>query len=185
MESRRIFQIQMMIIFCLLIFSMLANGQTKQPDPVRSSVTFVIRNFGLDVKGKMGDLTGSVLFDSTNLMGSRFSVSVSSASIQTGNRMRDDHLRKKDYLNVLEFPRIEFVSTSIVRGKIVGTFEVTGLLKIKGVEKTIRFPFTAAKDGAGYLLKGSFRINRRDFGVGSSSISLSDDLTISLLVPTR
>jgi polyisoprenoid-binding protein YceI len=185
MKSRRTYPFQPMIIIYLLILTLQANGQAKKPDPVRSSVSFVIRNFGLDVKGKLSDLTGSIQFDSTNLPGSRFSVSVSSTSIQTGNRMRDDHLRKKEYLNVQEFPRIEFISTSIVRGKKAGTFDVTGQLKIKGTEKTIRFPFTAAPEGTGYLLRGSFRINRRDFGVGSSSFSLSDDLTVSLLVPAR
>lgn len=171
--------------FCILLNAAPATGQVKQPDPVRSSVSFVIRNFGLDVKGKLSDLTGSIQFDSTNLPGSRFSVSVASATIQTGNRMRDDHLRKKEYLNVTDFPLIQFISSSIVRGKKAGTYEVTGQLKLKGTEKTIRFPFTAVPDGTGHLFKGSFRINRREFGVGSSSISLSDELTISLHVASR
>jgi polyisoprenoid-binding protein YceI len=169
----------------LLLDALPVASQVKQPDPVRSSVSFVIRNFGLDVKGKLSDLKGSIQFDSTNLPGSRFSVSVSSASIQTGNRMRDDHLRKKEYLNVPDFPLIQFISTSIVRGRQAGTYEVTGQLKLKGTEKTIKFPFTAVPEGTGHLFKGSFRINRREFGVGSSSISLSDELTISLHVASR
>jgi len=63
-----------------------------------------------------------------------------------------------------------------------GYYYLFGNLTIKGVTKEVKFPFTAtAKDG-GYLFEGSFKLNRRDFGVGGSSLSLGDDLTVSLSV---
>ena len=57
-----------------------------------------------------------------------------------------------------------------------------GNITIKGVTKEIKFPFTfTAKDG-GYLFEGEFKINRRDFGVGGKSFSISDELSVELSV---
>jgi polyisoprenoid-binding protein YceI len=54
------------------------------------------------------------------------------------------------------------------------------------VTKEVKFPFTAtARDGGSYLFEGSFKLNRRDFGVGGNSISLSDEVTITLSISTK
>ena len=57
-----------------------------------------------------------------------------------------------------------------------------GKITIKGVTKEINFPFTSTAKNGGYLFEGSFKLNRRDFGVGGDSISLSDGLTVSLSI---
>ena len=56
-----------------------------------------------------------------------------------------------------------------------------GELNIKNHTKEISFPFLAEPSGDGYLFKGVFTINRRDFDVGGSSI-ISDNAEISLSV---
>ena len=57
-----------------------------------------------------------------------------------------------------------------------------GDLTIKGVTKPVEFGFGAIPKDGGYFFDGQFTINRRDYGVGGSSISLSDNLTVSLSV---
>jgi polyisoprenoid-binding protein YceI len=57
-----------------------------------------------------------------------------------------------------------------------------GNLIIKGVSKEIKFPFKATPKDDGFLFEGEFKINRRDFKVGGNSLSLSDDVTVSLSV---
>jgi polyisoprenoid-binding protein YceI len=57
-----------------------------------------------------------------------------------------------------------------------------GNLTIKGVTKPIEFGFGATPKNGGYLFDGEFKINRRDFGVGGNSVSLSDKLTVTLSV---
>jgi polyisoprenoid-binding protein YceI len=57
-----------------------------------------------------------------------------------------------------------------------------GNLTIKGVTKEIKFPFLYIPKEDGYLFQGEFEINRRDFGVGGKSLSLSDDLKVELSV---
>jgi polyisoprenoid-binding protein YceI len=57
-----------------------------------------------------------------------------------------------------------------------------GNLTIKGVTKPVEFGFGATPKDGGYFFDGEFKINRRDFGVGGSSVSLSDKLTVTLEV---
>lgn len=158
---------------------------SMKPDGPGSRVEFTIRNFGIAVNGRLSGLEGEIDFDPQLPGSARFDVSVSSASVQTGIRARDEHLKKKDYLDAEAYPRIRFRSEIIRKGTRPGQFVVTGQLTIKATTQAVTIPFTAEKTGNGYLLSGNFNINRRDFGVGGASISLSDNLTISLHVITR
>jgi polyisoprenoid-binding protein YceI len=150
-----------------------------------SSVEFTIRNFGIAVKGSLSGLEGTVDFDPQFPGSARFDVTVSSASVQTGIRSRDEHLKKKDYLDAVTYPRIRFRSDGVRTGTRPGHFVVRGQLTIKSTTQIVSIPFMAERSGTGYLLTGNFQINRRDFGVGDASISLSENLTISLRVITR
>jgi len=80
---------------------------------------------------------------------------------------------------VANYPRIHFLSTKIT-GK-GGAFTMTGHLTIKGKSKDVSFPFTASPADDGYLFKGSFKINRKDFGVGGTS-TISNELEVVLNV---
>lgn len=156
-----------------------------QPLESRSTVRFVIRNFGVKVDGTLTGIRGEIVFDPAQPGRARFDVTVQAASIQTGNRMRDDHLRKKDYLDVGQHPEIRIRSTSVTATGDAGVLALDALLTIKGVTRKIRIPFRAIPEGQGFRFTGDFRLNRRDYGVGGSSISLSDELTIYLEVSAR
>ncbi|MCI0751233.1 MAG: YceI family protein, partial [Flammeovirgaceae bacterium] len=71
---------------------------------------------------------------------------------------------------------------SLQRGS--SAWQATGKLTIKNVTKEISFPFTATKQDNGYLFKGGFTINRRDFGVGEGSLSLADELMVKFSIAT-
>jgi polyisoprenoid-binding protein YceI len=63
------------------------------------------------------------------------------------------------------------------------SYTFTGQLTIKDKTKEISFPFTAAPANGGMAFKGTFTINRKDFGVGGTS-TISNELTVSLTVMT-
>jgi polyisoprenoid-binding protein YceI len=97
--------------------------------------------------------------------------------------MRDNHLRKEEFFNVEKFPQLTFVSESITgSGK---SFNVKGKLTIKGVTKEVSFKFTATPQGDTYTFKGDFELNRRDFGVGGSSMTMSDKVNVELVVVAK
>lgn len=164
---------------CLLITS-IGYSQTFTPSDNGSTVNFVIKNFGLKTTGYFKGLKGKVLFNPSSLNSSQFSVTVSSSTINTDNGSRDGHLRKTDYFDVAKYPEIGLVSTRVIPGTSINKYVFIGNLTIKAVTKEIKFDFTATAAAEGYFFDGSFEINRLDFGVGSSSISLSDNLKVTL-----
>jgi polyisoprenoid-binding protein YceI len=170
---------------CILIFMTFeASGQVQVPVPADSKVEFRIKNFGFGVTGKFSGLSGKIVFDHRSPSTGSMDVSVDAATIDTDNNTRDGHLKKEDYFDVKNYPKIRFVSTRITNSGKNGEYIVSGKLTIKKTTREVSFPFTAKTLAAGYLLKGDFKINRRDFGVGGSS-TVSDNLLVCLLVATR
>jgi polyisoprenoid-binding protein YceI len=170
------------IMLLPIVFCCAANlfAQNYHATDAGSEVKFTIKNFGLTVTGSFKGLQGAVIFDPANTGASSVNVSVDAATVNTGNGSRDKHLKKDDYFDVVKYPKLSFVSTKIT-GK-PGAYSIQGNLTIKGISKSVSFPFTATAVAGGYLLSGNFKINRRDFNVGGSSWVLSDDLTVSLNV---
>jgi polyisoprenoid-binding protein YceI len=158
--------------------------QAQVPVPGESKVEFRIRNFGFGVTGTFSGLTGKIVFDPASTANASVNVSVDANSIDTDNNTRDNHLLKEEYFDVKNYPRILFVSTAISKGKKNGEFIIKGKLTIKKVTRDISFPFIAKSLANGYLLKGEFKINRRDFGVGGGS-TVSDNLLVCLEVVTK
>ncbi len=171
------------LLFALLIYANLVTGQTNlKPVDADSKVHFVIRNFGIKTGGDFTGITGTIKFDPANYAVSDFDVHVDANTIDTDNSSRDGHLRKAEYFDVEKYKTLHFKSTKVVLSSVAGRFYMYANLTIKGITKPVEFGFGAtAKDG-GYVFDGEFSINRRDFGVGGSSISLSDNLTVSLSV---
>jgi polyisoprenoid-binding protein YceI len=121
-------------------------------------------------------------FDEKKLGSSFFEASVDASTINTGIDARNKHLRDEEYFDVKNFPRISFVSTKVMPSTKAGTFFLFGKLTIKNTTREISFPFTATPQQDGLLFNGEFKLNRRDFGVGGSSLVLSDNLTVQLAV---
>jgi polyisoprenoid-binding protein YceI len=159
-------------------------AQQYAPVDAGSSVKFAIKNFGLNVDGSFKGLQGKITFRAENLATSLFNVSVDAATVNTGNGSRDGHLKKGDYFDVAKYPRINFASTKITAGGKSGQYIVEGTFTIKGISKTVSFPFAVSSGASGNLFTGKFKINRRDFKVGGNSLVLSDDVTVTLNVST-
>jgi polyisoprenoid-binding protein YceI len=170
-------------LFCFVLITRFSFAQLH-PVEKESSIHFTIKNFGFNVGGSLHGIEGDIRFSPDNPGEASFAVSIDAASINTDNNMRDGHLRGEDYLDVQNYPRIRFVSVSVKQGKKKGTYQMTGSLTIRDKTKEISFPFSADNSGNGYLFKGSFKINRKDFSVGGSS-TISDNLTVDLKVLAR
>jgi polyisoprenoid-binding protein YceI len=169
---------KILLILFTAITGSFALAQYKPIDQ-GSSVHFVIKNLGFNVNGSLSGLDGKIQFDLGNLNVSSFDVSLDANTINTDNSMRDSHLRNESYFDVKNFPRIHFVSTKVTPSNKEGTLFIFGKLTIKNKTKDISFPFTATTSGEGYVFKGTFKINRKDFEIGGSS-TISNELVVSL-----
>lgn len=167
------------LFFAVLLFFKHGYAQYNPVDN-KSEIRFKIKTFGINVNGAFTGLEGNILFDANHFSDSKFDVSLDASTINTDNSLRDSHLREEAFFDVKNYPHIHFVSTKIISSR-KGTLLVYGKLSIKNREKDISFPFTAKELINGYFFKGTFIINRKDFGVGETNI-ISDNVEISLSV---
>ena len=168
----------------LLFISLNTIAQSYTPVDAASKIHFVIKNFGINTGGDLSGLNGEINFLPDDLTASDFKVSVSVSTVNTDNSMRDKSLVSDEYFDAAKFPLITIVSTKIEKTNKtgVGFYYFTGNLTIKGVTKTIAFPFQAREENGGYLFTGNFEINRTDFGVGQQNIVLSNQVAVTLSV---
>ena len=165
-----------------LLVTVILFGQSYTPTDAGSKVHFVIKNFGINTGGSFDGLAGSITFDPANLSAASFNVSVDAKTVDTDIEARDNHLRKAEYFDVEKYPKISFRSTKITATNKDGYLYMFGVITIKNVSKEISFPFTQTSKDGGILFKGDFKLNRKEFGVGGSSFSLSDDVSIELSI---
>lgn len=171
---------------CLTVVSLfvavLSFGQTYTPADAGSKVRFVIKNFGINTGGTFEGLSGAITFDPASLATASFTVSVDAKTVDTDIEARDNHLRKEEYFDVEKYPKISFRSTKISTTNKPEYLYMTGVITIKNVSKEISFPFSQKAQDGGILFEGEFKLNRRDFGVGGKSFSMSDELTVELSI---
>jgi polyisoprenoid-binding protein YceI len=173
----------LILLVYFLLFIQHASGQLH-PVPVGSTINFTIHNFGFRTGGKLDAPQGDIVFNPDDLTHSSFQVTVKSASINTDNDSRDEHLRQTDYFDVMNHPLIRFVSSSIRATGGKSSYEATGTLTIKNKSRAISIPFLAEINGNGWVFTGHFTMNRRDFDVGGSS-TISNELTVDIKVLAR
>lgn len=160
-------------------------AQQYVPVAESSEISFKIKNFGINVGGSFGGVNGEVIFAENNLAESKFNISVPTHTINTGINQRDNHLKKEEFFDVEQYPQMHFVSTKVTNSTNKEYFFVFGKLTIKDVTREVSFPFKATKNEGGYIFEGELGLNRRDYNVGGSSISMSDDVNIQLKLVTK
>lgn len=129
------------------------------------------------MEGTFKGLKADILFDDTNLSTSKITASIESATVNTGNGMRNKHAAQG--LGAEQYPTIRFESSSII--KKGDDFEASGKLTIKDVTKDIKLPFTFAKTAEGGVFTGKFTVVPAEYHVDRSGTP--EMLTIELNVP--
>ena len=94
-------------------------------------------------------------------------LTIQAASIDTGIKLRDKHLRSRDFLDVERFPEIEFRAERIDhQGQ--GEFRISGPLTIHGVTRPIELRGHVHEHGADIReIHATGTLDRYQFGVKS------------------
>ena len=140
-------------------------------DPTHTRLGFVARHAMVTkVRGSFETFEGTAHLDFADPSKSSAELTFDIASVSTGQKQRDEHLRTNDFFDAPAFPTGRFVSTSVTKtGE--DEYEMTGDLTIKDVTKpvTIAWESTgAAKDPFGNTrvgFEGKATINRKDWGI--------------------
>jgi polyisoprenoid-binding protein YceI len=179
MKGKRLFW----IISLMCCFNGLIAQKAITPLDEGSKIHFVIKNFGIKTGGDFSGLRGTIKFDPKNPAASSFDVTVNAATIDTDNGTRDGHLKKEEYFDVKKYPTIHMASTKVQATVKPGRYQFNGNLTIKSTTKPIVFQFNVVEKNGGYeFVSDDIKLNRRDYGVGGSSVSMADELKVSLKV---
>jgi polyisoprenoid-binding protein YceI len=139
-------------------------------DPVHSEVAFVVRHLMVSkVRGVFKEKSAEIVVGEDPLQSS-VTATVNTASVDTGEPKRDDHIRTGDFLLAEEHPELTFVSKRIedVDGD---TFKVVGDLSVRGVTREVVLDVEfggVIKSPFGYQALGfsaHTEIDREEFGV--------------------
>ena len=105
---------------------------TWHVDPAHSRIEFAVKHLGIaTVRGAFKEFEGTLDLDEGRAYGS-----MKTASVDTNDDKRDEHLRSPDFFEVAEHPELRFESTEI-RPLGEDTFEIEGDLTIRGVTNPI------------------------------------------------
>jgi polyisoprenoid-binding protein YceI len=96
-------------------------------------------------------------------------VEIDISSIDTGNSLRDNHLRNEDFFDVPNFPKASFEVLN-VKENSPNSLILTGKLTIKNIEKTYEIPVTLSEDSQTAQYSGSVGINRKEFQINYDSM---------------
>jgi len=166
-----------------------ANAASYKIDPTHTYPNFTVNHLGFStMHGQFGKTKGTMEFDKASGTGS-VNIVIDAASIYTGFKKRDDHLRSPDFFNVVEYPEITFKSTS---AKLDGkSGKVKGDLTIMGVTKNITLDVSDIKCGKHPFnpklaevcgFNATTSVMRTDFGMKYGVPAIGEKISISLEV---
>ncbi|MER8001821.1 YceI family protein [Streptomyces sp. NPDC095613] len=144
-------------------------------EPAHSRIGFIARHIGLArVHGRFDNFAGAIRVGET-MEQSAMHVVIGAASIDTSVRMRDDHLRSADFLDVENYPTLEFYSDRFThRGG--NNWAITGALTLHGVTRTVTLDAQYLGIGNGMegetraAVRASTELHREDYTVNWQSM---------------
>jgi polyisoprenoid-binding protein YceI len=153
-----------------LSYSASAKETTYDIDKDHSSVGFTVKHMLSNVKGNFTDFGGTIKMDDKNATKDEVFVHIKTASVDTRNSKRDEHLKSADFFDAAKMPEMTFKSTKITK-KGKDKFNVEGMLSLHGVEKLVKLDGSylgTAKDpwgGTRASFSATGKLNRKDFGL--------------------
>ena len=153
-----------------------------------ASIQFRIQHLGYSwLKGRFNTFGGSFEYDEQDPDSASVQVEIDTASIDSNHARRDKHLRSKDFLNVSEYPKAYFESTSFNENSD-GTAILTGDLTLHGVTNPVTINVEHIGHGSdpwgGYRrgFEGTTRISLKDYDINYNLGPKSKEVELSLSI---
>ncbi|WP_405544344.1 YceI family protein [Streptomyces phaeochromogenes] len=146
-------------------------------DPAHSSVGAVAQHLGISsVHGRFTEFAGSIDIAPDEVAKSRVEAVISAASIDTGNAMRDGHLKSPDFLDVERHPQITYVSTGLTPATGTDRWTVHGELTMHGVVRPVDLDLAYLGTGADpwggtrAAFRATTELRREDFAMNYNQV---------------
>ncbi len=140
-------------------------------DTAHSSVTFTVRHLMFaKVHGRFTRWSGVITVDEPHPEDSRIEVRIETASVDTHDDTRDNHLRSPDFFDSANHPEMTFVSTHVEKAAD-DRYRMDGDLTIRGVTRPVTLDVEMlgrAKDPWGKeraVFSARTSVDRTEFGL--------------------
>ena len=161
-------------------------------DPTHSEIGFKVKHLMItNVKGLFREFGASIYTTGEDFMTSEIDFWMNSASVDTNDAKRDEHLRAEEFFDSEHFKQISFRGNSYEKVDNDGSYELYGDLTIKGITKKIKLDVEFGgvmkdpwgNEKAGFTING--KISRKDWGLTwnaaleTGGMMVSDEVKIS------
>ena len=184
------------LVLALLILGFTGSGQladaanTYEIDTAHSMIIFRAKHKGITYNyGRFNEFTGAITMDETDISKSTVEFEVKTASVDTANKKRDQHLRSPDFFSAKQFPVIIFKSTTVsMKEGEEDMLEVIGDIELLGVKKSITIDVAITGRGKGQQgesvigFESVFTIMRSEFGMTYGAGAVSDDIRLTVTI---
>jgi polyisoprenoid-binding protein YceI len=140
-------------------------------DGAKSSVGLRTKSvWGLvKVNGVFGQVTGAAVISAAGE--ATGTITVAAASIDTGVKKRDDHLRSADFFDAAKYPDITFSATSVtLSGENAA---VAGTLTVRDQTRPVSVSGAVSANGPGEIsLDAELPVNRSQYGMSFNQLGM-------------
>ena len=156
---------------------------TWKVDPGHAEVGFVGRHFGLTkVRGRFVGVDGTVVI-AADVEQSTVEVVIDTASVNSGDETRDNHLRSADMFDVAVHPTATYRSTTLHvegdRGRMDGTLTIKGVARPVTLDVELLGVATEPSGNQRLVFSARGRINREDWGLTWNVVLEAGGLLVS------
>lgn len=167
-------------------FSM-AKPVAYQIDPTHTATVFSWSHFGFSTpSANFSDIQGTINVDNDKPANSSVNVMIPLASLNTNVKALDEHLKKAEFFDAINYPNITFKSTKV---ESLGNnqYKITGNLTVKDVTKPVVLDAVMNKQGEHPMTKlqsigfnATTSFDRSAFGVGAYVPNVGDKITVNI-----
>lgn len=170
------------ILAGLLVLAGSAMAQTTWSiDKAHSKIGFNVPHMAIsEVEGNFREFDASVVSNAADFNGADVTFTAKTASIDTDNERRDNHLKSADFFDAEKNPELSFKGKLVKQG---GKYKLKGDLTMRGVTKPVEFDVTyggtmntGKGEKAGFKIVG--KVNRQDYGLTWSNKTPTGELVV-------
>jgi polyisoprenoid-binding protein YceI len=153
-----------LVVFCTFPSANRAQVPVYEVTPVESTIKFGVDS-SIPIKGTFDKWTASMKFSSTDVRSGVLEIEIQADSVNTGNGLKNNKLKGKDFFNAKDSPTITFKSKKVVQTG-PNTFDLEGDFTIRGITKAEKLTLTDnGKGSTSGSIEGTMAFDRKDYGM--------------------
>jgi len=160
-------------------------------DPAHSEIQFKVKHMMITtVTGAFKNFDAEVQTNGDDFSTADIGFSADTASVDTGNQQRDEHLRSGDFFDAEQYPKLSFKANKLEPKGSNGDYQLSGELTIRDTTRPVTLDVEFGGIGtdpwgntkAGFTLSG--KINRKEWGLNwnaaleAGGVLVSDDVRL-------